>query len=102
MDPVYDIEGSNDNQGYGIIEEDDPIEMMTKKLEREKRRKKAKKPISLMTEQGGQESKDCVKDLQGEVQVFQSVQGKFILFPVVFFSENCIIDADISYSFIPD
>ena len=83
MDPVYDIEVSDDNQGYGIIDEEDPIVMMTRKLEREKRRKKAKKPTSLMMERGDQESKDCIKDVQGEVQVLQSAQGMFILFPVV-------------------
>lgn len=47
--------------------------MMTRKMEREKRRKKAKKPFSLMMERGGQESngKDCAKDVQGEVQVLR-------------------------------
>jgi hypothetical protein len=37
-------------------------------------------------ERGDQESngKDCIKDVQGEVQVLQSMQGIFILFPAVF------------------
>jgi Mg2+/Co2+ transporter CorB len=86
VDPVYDIEVSDDNQGYGIIDKEDPIEMMTRKLEREKRRKKAKKPTSLIIEQIGQESngKDCVKVVHGAVQVLQSVQeGIFINFPAV-------------------
>jgi hypothetical protein len=59
---------------------------MTRKSEREKRRGKAKKPISSIMEQGNQESngKGCVKVVQGAVQVLQLVQGIFILFPAVF------------------
>jgi hypothetical protein len=40
-----------EDQGFGNIDEEDPIEMMTRKLEREKRKKKAKKPMSLMTKE---------------------------------------------------
>jgi hypothetical protein len=86
VDPVYDIDVSDDNQGYGIIDEEDPIKMMTRKSETEKRRIKAKKPISLVMERGNQGSngKDCVKVVQEAVQVLQSVQGIFIMFPAVF------------------
>jgi hypothetical protein len=44
--------------------------MMTRKSETEKRRKKAKKPISLVMERGNQglNGKDCVKVVQEAVQ----------------------------------
>jgi ABC-type phosphate transport system auxiliary subunit len=60
--------------------------MMTRKSETEKRRKKAKKPISLVMEQGNQglNGKDFVKVVQEAVQVLQSVQGILIMFPAVF------------------
>jgi hypothetical protein len=49
VDPVYDNEISDDNQGYGIIDEEDPINMLTRKLEREKKEEKGnKQPISLI------------------------------------------------------
>jgi hypothetical protein len=104
VDPVYDIEVSDDNQGYGIIEEEDPIEMMTRKLEREKRREKAKKPISLMME------REVVRNQMGRIasKMFKEKYKYYSWCKVysycflLFLPENCMVDADILYSFIPD
>jgi hypothetical protein len=43
-DLVFDIGISDENQGFGMIDEEDPIKMMTRKSEREKRKKKKGSP----------------------------------------------------------
>ena len=86
-DLVFDIGISDETQGFGMIDEEDPIKMMTRKSEREKRKKKAKKPMILMTEENDQDKNEKGQHLrvdQGESQVLQSVQGIFIMFPAVF------------------
>jgi hypothetical protein len=62
----------------GIINEDDPIEMMTKKLEREKKRKKAKKPFGFMMEQVYKDTneKSSVNADEGKLQILQPGDGE--------------------------
>ena len=74
-----------EDQGFGNIDEEDPIEMMTRKLEREKRKKKAKKPMSLMTKEHDQDTnkRDCLKVHKGEVQESQSLQGNLFNYAAV-------------------
>lgn len=76
---INDVEVSDDmNMGFGIINEDDPIGMMTRKLEREKRRKKAKKPFGFMMEQVYKDTneKSCVKADEGKLQILQPGDGE--------------------------
>jgi hypothetical protein len=103
-DLVFDIGISDENQGFGMIDEEDPIKMMTRKSEREKRKKKAKKPMILMTEENDQDTNERghLGVDQGQLQVLQSVQGIYSYCFLLFLSENCIIHADILYSFIQD
>lgn len=66
--------------GFGEIDEEDPIRMMTRKSEREKRKKKAKKPMSLMMKETNQDTnkRDCLEVDQGKFQESQPVQGNFV------------------------
>lgn len=103
-DLVFDIGISDENQGFGMIDEEDPIKMMTRKSEREKRKKKAKKPMILMTEENDQDTNERghLGVDQGQLHVLQSVQGIYSYCFLLILSENCIIHADILYSFIQD
>ena len=69
-----------DNEGFGNIDEEDPIEMMNKKEEREKRKKKPKKPTAILVEEareGEAEQTNC-SDTSQELEAEQSpAQGIF-------------------------
>jgi hypothetical protein len=70
---INDVEVSDDMNGFGIIDEDDPTEMVTRKLGREKRTKKAKKHLGFMIEQvyKNTNEKRCVKADEGKLQILQ-------------------------------
>jgi hypothetical protein len=91
-DLVFDIGISDENQGFGMINEEDPIKMMTRKSEREKRKKKAKKPMILMTEENDQDTNEGghLGVDQGELQVLQSVQGIYSYCFLLFFFQKIV------------
>ena len=78
LDSNSDVLFTVDDEGFGSIDEEDPIEMMNKKEEREKRKKRPKKPMALLKAHKREaEQTNCLDPRQEQETAQSPGQGIF-------------------------